>query len=184
MPCYSRSSPKLASAPRSSGTKTAPPPWDDADIGEGFELSGDLTLFDTQLVNRVRRRCNRAVRALCDSQLSALPYQPGERRGVMRGIWVSPRANRASGFLSGRGCNLLGHCPSASVGEAVRDQVGQLIHVPNTWYMEHSARWPRCWPSGHSGARASSATAGLRRMRPPSSWPASGTGALGSSRWR
>ena len=38
-------------------------------------------------------------------------------------------------FFPGWGCNLLGHCPPRVV-EAVRDQVGKLIHVPNTWYME------------------------------------------------
>ena len=38
-------------------------------------------------------------------------------------------------FFPGWGCNLLGHCPPRIV-EAVREQVGQLIHVPNTWYME------------------------------------------------
>jgi acetylornithine/N-succinyldiaminopimelate aminotransferase len=38
-------------------------------------------------------------------------------------------------FFPGWGCNLLGHCPPRVV-EAVREQVGELIHVPNTWYME------------------------------------------------
>jgi predicted acetylornithine/succinylornithine family transaminase len=38
-------------------------------------------------------------------------------------------------FFPGWGCNLLGHCPPRVVA-AVRDQLGQLIHVPNTWYME------------------------------------------------
>jgi predicted acetylornithine/succinylornithine family transaminase len=38
-------------------------------------------------------------------------------------------------FFPGWGCDLLGHCPPRVV-EAVRDQVGKLIHVPNTWYME------------------------------------------------
>jgi len=37
-------------------------------------------------------------------------------------------------FFPGWGCNLLGHCPPRVV-EAVRDQVGKLIHLPNTWYM-------------------------------------------------
>src|SRR5262245_12853841 len=36
-------------------------------------------------------------------------------------------------FFPGWGCDLLGHCPPRVV-EAVRDQVGKLIHVPNTWY--------------------------------------------------
>lgn len=38
-------------------------------------------------------------------------------------------------FFPGWGCNLLGHCPQRVVA-AVREQVGKLIHVPNTWYME------------------------------------------------
>lgn len=43
-------------------------------------------------------------------------------------------------FFPGWGCNLLGHCPPRVV-EAVRDQVGRLIHVPNTWYMEAQGRF-------------------------------------------
>src|SRR3954471_1021665 len=38
-------------------------------------------------------------------------------------------------FFPGWGCDLLGHCPPRVV-EAVREQVGTLIHVPNTWYTE------------------------------------------------
>src|SRR5579859_4234426 len=38
-------------------------------------------------------------------------------------------------FFPGWGCNLLGHCPPRVVA-AVREQVGELIHVPNTWYTE------------------------------------------------
>ena len=49
-------------------------------------------------------------------------------------IWDA-EGNRYLDFFPGWGCNLLGHCPPRVV-EAVRDQVGQLIHVPNTWYME------------------------------------------------
>jgi predicted acetylornithine/succinylornithine family transaminase len=37
-------------------------------------------------------------------------------------------------LFPGWGCNLIGHCPPRVV-EAVRDQVGRLIHVPNTWYI-------------------------------------------------
>ncbi|HVS36818.1 MAG TPA: aminotransferase class III-fold pyridoxal phosphate-dependent enzyme, partial [Gemmataceae bacterium] len=39
----------------------------------------------------------------------------------------------------GWGCNLLGHCPPPVVA-AVRDQVGRLIHVPNTWHTEPQGR--------------------------------------------
>jgi predicted acetylornithine/succinylornithine family transaminase len=38
-------------------------------------------------------------------------------------------------FFPGWGCNLLGHCPPRVVA-AVQEQVGRLIHVPNTWHME------------------------------------------------
>src|SRR6516225_2042170 len=38
-------------------------------------------------------------------------------------------------FFPGWGCNLLGHCPPRVVA-AVQQQVAELIHVPNTWYME------------------------------------------------
>ena len=52
------------------------------------------------------------------------------------GSWVwDAEGNRYLDFFPGWGCNLLGHCPPRIV-DAVREQVGRLIHVPNTWYME------------------------------------------------
>jgi len=52
------------------------------------------------------------------------------------GSWIwDAEGNRYLDFFPGWGCNLLGHCPPRVV-EAVREQAGQLIHVPNTWYME------------------------------------------------
>jgi predicted acetylornithine/succinylornithine family transaminase len=52
------------------------------------------------------------------------------------GSWVwDDEGNRYLDFFPGWGCGLLGHCPPRIV-EAVRAQVGQLIHVPNTWYTE------------------------------------------------
>jgi predicted acetylornithine/succinylornithine family transaminase len=42
-------------------------------------------------------------------------------------------------FFPGWGCSLLGHCPPRVV-EAVREQVGTLIHVPNTWHTELQAQ--------------------------------------------
>jgi predicted acetylornithine/succinylornithine family transaminase len=52
------------------------------------------------------------------------------------GSWVwDAEGNRYLDFFPGWGCNLLGHCPPRVV-EAVREQIGRLIHVPNTWYME------------------------------------------------
>src|SRR5580704_12258241 len=55
-------------------------------------------------------------------------------RGEGSYVWDA-EGNRYLDFFPGWGCNLIGHCPPRVV-EAVRDQVGRLIHVPNTWYME------------------------------------------------
>lgn len=56
------------------------------------------------------------------------------------GSWVwDAEGTRYLDFFPGWGCNLLGHCPPRVVA-AVRDQVGQLIHVPNTWYTEAQGR--------------------------------------------
>jgi predicted acetylornithine/succinylornithine family transaminase len=52
------------------------------------------------------------------------------------GSWVwDAEGNRYLDLFPGWGCNLLGHCPPRVVA-AVREQAGQLIHVPNTWYIE------------------------------------------------
>ena len=53
-------------------------------------------------------------------------------RGEGSVVWDA-EGNRYLDFFPGWGCDLLGHCPPRIV-EAVRDQVGELIHVPNTWY--------------------------------------------------
>lgn len=55
-------------------------------------------------------------------------------RGEGSYIWDA-EGNRYLDFFPGWGCDLLGHCPPRVV-EAVREQVGELIHVPNTWYTE------------------------------------------------
>ena len=55
-------------------------------------------------------------------------------RGEGSYVWDA-EGNRYLDFFPGWGCDLLGHCPPRVV-EAVREQVGQLIHVPNTWYTE------------------------------------------------
>jgi predicted acetylornithine/succinylornithine family transaminase len=55
-------------------------------------------------------------------------------RGEGSEMWDA-EGNRYLDFFPGWGCNLLGHCPPAVV-RAVQDQVEQLIHVPNTWYMQ------------------------------------------------
>ncbi len=55
-------------------------------------------------------------------------------RGEGSRVWDDV-GTRYLDFFPGWGCGLLGHCP-APIVEAVREQVGRLIHVPNTWYTE------------------------------------------------
>ncbi|MGF1581875.1 MAG: aspartate aminotransferase family protein [Gemmataceae bacterium] len=55
-------------------------------------------------------------------------------RGEGSRIWDA-EGNCYLDLFPGWGCGLLGHCPPRIV-QAVQEQVGQLIHVPNTWYME------------------------------------------------
>src|SRR6516164_10150430 len=55
-------------------------------------------------------------------------------RGEGSYVWDA-EGSRYVDLFPGWGCDLLGHCPPRVV-EAVRDQVGRLIHVPNTWYTE------------------------------------------------
>src|SRR5271166_958559 len=55
-------------------------------------------------------------------------------RGEGSQVWDA-EGNRYLDFFPGWGCDLLGHCPPRVVA-AVQEQVAQLIHVPNTWYME------------------------------------------------
>lgn len=43
-------------------------------------------------------------------------------------------------LFPGWGCNILGYCPPRVV-RAIQEQVEQLIHVPNTWYMEAQGRF-------------------------------------------
>ncbi len=92
-------------------------------------------------------------------------------RGEGSYVWDS-EGNRYLDFFPGWGCNLLGHCPGPVV-EAVREQLGTLIHVPNTWYTEAPGpmgQGPR--PSAASAARRSSAIPAPRPTRRPSSWSA------------
>jgi predicted acetylornithine/succinylornithine family transaminase len=55
-------------------------------------------------------------------------------RGEGSHVWDA-EGNRYLDFFPGWGCDLLGHSPPRVV-KAVQEQVAQLIHVPNTWYME------------------------------------------------
>jgi predicted acetylornithine/succinylornithine family transaminase len=70
------------------------------------------------------------------------------------GSWVwDAEGNRYLDFFPGWGCNLVGHCPPRVV-EAVREQVGQLIHVPNTWYIEAQGAFAKALSERSSGGQA------------------------------
>ena len=95
-------------------------------------------------------------------------------RGDGSYVWDS-EGNRYLDLFPGWGCNLLGHCPDPIV-RAVQDQVGQLIHVPNTWYMEAQGRWAQLLSERsfggqaffcNSGAEANEAAIKLARLHSP-----------------
>jgi acetylornithine/N-succinyldiaminopimelate aminotransferase len=95
-------------------------------------------------------------------------------RGEGSYVWDA-EGNQYLDFFPGWGCNLLGHCPPPVV-EAVRDQVGTLIHVPNTWYMEAQGRWAEALSKisfggqaffCNSGAEANEAAIKLARLHTP-----------------
>ena len=76
-------------------------------------------------------------------------------------------------FFPGWGCGLLGHCPPRVVA-AVQEQVGKLIHVPNTWHTEPQAllaealsvrtRWKGLCFFCNSGTEANEAAIKLARL--------------------
>ena len=95
-------------------------------------------------------------------------------RGEGSFVWDS-EGNRYLDLFPGWGCNLLGHCPPAVVA-AVQEQVGRLIHVPNTWYMEAQGRWAELLSQRsfggqaffcNSGAEANEAAIKLARLHTP-----------------
>ena len=94
-------------------------------------------------------------------------------RGEGSYVWDA-EGERYLDFFPGWGCDLIGHCPPRVV-RAVQDQVANLIHVPNTWYMEYLQR-----PAGAAGpGRAAAAWKPLvlllqqRRPRRPTRRPPS-----------
>lgn len=95
-------------------------------------------------------------------------------RGEDSFVWDS-EGRRYLDLFPGWGCNLLGHCPKPVV-EAVRDQVGKLIHVPNTWYTEVQGQWAEALSQRsfggqaffcNSGTEANEAAIKLARLHTP-----------------
>lgn len=74
-------------------------------------------------------------------------------------------------LFPGWGCNLLGYSPPAVV-EAIQKQAAELIHVPNTWYIEQQGRFAEFLCSRsfgkaffcNSGAEANEAAIKLARL--------------------
>jgi predicted acetylornithine/succinylornithine family transaminase len=73
-------------------------------------------------------------------------------RGEDSYVWDA-EGNRYLDLFPGWGCGLLGHCP-APVVEAVRDQLGRLIHVPNTWHTELQGLWAKALSERSFGGQA------------------------------
>ncbi|QDT16946.1 aspartate aminotransferase family protein [Alienimonas californiensis] len=77
-------------------------------------------------------------------------------------------------LFPGWGCNLLGYAPPRVV-EAIREQAGRLIHVPNTWLIEEQAAFAdfltqRSFGKAffcNSGAEATEAALKLARLHTP-----------------
>ncbi len=95
-------------------------------------------------------------------------------RGEGSYVWDA-EGNRYLDLFPGWGCNLLGHCP-APVVEAVRKQLGRLIHVPNTWCTEAQALWAKALSERsfggqaffcNSGTEANEAAIKLARLHTP-----------------
>ncbi|MGA2621939.1 MAG: aspartate aminotransferase family protein [Thermoguttaceae bacterium] len=73
-------------------------------------------------------------------------------RGQDSYVWDA-EGNQYLDFFPGWGCGLLGHCPQPVV-EAVRDQLGRLIHVPNTWHTELQGLWAKALSERSFGGQA------------------------------
>jgi predicted acetylornithine/succinylornithine family transaminase len=73
-------------------------------------------------------------------------------RGEGSYIWDG-EGNRYLDLFCGWGCNLLGHCPGPVV-EAVREQLGNLLHVPNTWFTELQGQWAKALSDRSFGGQA------------------------------
>lgn len=91
-------------------------------------------------------------------------------RGEGSYVWDAD-GRRYLDLFPGWGCNILGYSPEPVV-RAIQEQVAELIHVPNTWYMEAQGRFAEflCTRSFgkaffcNSGAEANEAAIKLARL--------------------
>ncbi len=94
-------------------------------------------------------------------------------RGEGSYVWDA-EGKRYLDLFPGWGCNILGYSPPKVV-EAVQQQVAQLIHVPNTWYIESQGEFAEAICSRsfgkaffcNSGAEAIEGAIKLARLHTP-----------------
>ena len=94
-------------------------------------------------------------------------------RGEGSFVWDA-EGRRYLDLFPGWGCNILGYSPPPVV-QAIQEQATQLIHVPNTWYIENQGRFAEalCTRSFgkaffcNSGAEANEAALKLIRLHTP-----------------
>ena len=94
-------------------------------------------------------------------------------RGEGSSVWDA-EGKRYLDLFPGWGCNILGYCPPPVVA-AIQEQVAQLIHVPNTWYLEGQGRFAEILSTHsfgkaffcNSGAEAVEAAIKLARLHTP-----------------
>lgn len=113
-------------------------------------------------------------------------YPVSLSRGEGSYVWDA-EGNRYLDLFPGWGCGLLGHCPPRVV-KAVQNQVAELIHVPNTWYMEAQGLLAKALSERttfdgraffcNSGTEANEAAIKLARLN------GKGTGSNGSDRYK
>jgi predicted acetylornithine/succinylornithine family transaminase len=73
-------------------------------------------------------------------------------RGKDSTVWDA-EGNEYLDFFPGWGCNLIGHCPPRVVA-AVAEQAAELIHVPNTWYMQAQGEFAQALSERSFGGQA------------------------------
>ncbi len=108
---------------------------------------------------------------------AVIPNYPRLPISLVRGEGSRVWDAEGRGYLDlfpGWGCNLLGYSP-VRVVEAIREQAGRLIHVPNTWLIEEQAAFAdfltqRSFGKAffcNSGAEACEAALKLARLHTP-----------------
>ena len=108
---------------------------------------------------------------------AVIPNYPRLPISLVRGEGSRVWDAEGNGYLDlfpGWGCNILGYSPPRVV-EAIREQAGRLLHVPNTWLIEEQAAFAEFLTTRsfgkaffcNSGAEACEAALKLARLHTP-----------------